>query len=104
MPPRPIVSGEPLLTQRSIASLEELAPWFSTLSLALTRSVLHCLLHSSVVCNVQAADEEPVRAAGQQQQVRLGNCCQVYSLLSCRSPADTIERIIEIDFMEEVTD
>ena len=82
MPPRPIVSGEPLLTQRSIASLEELAPWFSTLSLALTRSVLHCLVHSIAVSNVQAADEEPVRAAGQQQQVRPGNCCLVYLLIT----------------------
>ena len=53
VPPRPIVAGEPLLTVRllfirevdipyfvvfrSISSLADLAPWFATLSCALTR-------------------------------------------------------------------
>ena len=37
VPPRPIIAGEPLLTMRSVSSLDELAPWFTTLSLSLTR-------------------------------------------------------------------
>ena len=72
VPPRPIVAGEPLLTMRSISSLEELAPWLSTLSLSLTRQQTRSL---------SSAGGRSSRA---------------------RSPLDTIERIIEIDFMEEI--
>ena len=71
IPPRPIVAGEPLLTMRTISSLEELAPWFSTLSLSFTRQQTRSLASSNVPVND-------------------------------RSPMDTIERIIEIDFMEEI--
>ena len=72
IPPRPIVAGEPLLTMRSISSLEELAPWFSTLSLSFTRQQTRSLASSNVPVND-------------------------------RSPMDTIERIIEIDFMEDIS-
>ena len=72
VPPRPIVAGEPLLTMRAITCLEDLAPWFSTLSLSLTRQQTRSL--SSV--------------GGRSSRAR--------------SPLDTIERIIEIDFMEEI--
>jgi len=71
IPPRPIVSGEPLLTMRYIGSLSELAPWFSTLSLALTRQ--------------QTRSMSGVRSG------------------SIRSPLATIERIIELDFIEELS-
>jgi len=71
IPPRPIVSGEPLLTMRSITSLSELAPWFSTLSHALTR-------HQT----------RSMPSVGGRNQ---------------RSPVATIERIIELDFLEEIT-
>jgi len=70
IPPRSIISGEPLLTMRSVGSLDDLAPWFSTLSQSLTR-----------------------------QQTR----SMVTGVVSNRSPLDTIERIIEIDFMEEIS-
>ena len=46
VPPRPIVAGEPLLTMRSVSSLEDLAPWFSTLSLSLTRQQTRSLASS----------------------------------------------------------
>ena len=46
VPPRPIVAGEPLLTMRCVSSLEELAPWFSTLSLSLTRQQTRSLASS----------------------------------------------------------
>ena len=72
VPPRPIVAGEPLLTMRSISGLEELAPWLSTLSLSLTRQQTRSLSSAGG------------RIAG------------------ARSPLATIERIIEIDFMEEI--
>ena len=72
VPPRPIVAGEPLLTMRAISCLEDLAPWFSTLSLSLTRQQTRSL---------SSAGGRSSRA---------------------RSPLDTIERIIEIDFMEEI--
>jgi len=71
VPPRPIVAGEPLLTMRSISSLNDLAPWFSTLSLALTR-----------------------------QQTR--SMPSVGDRVNHRSPVATIERIIELDFLEEI--
>ena len=71
VPPRPIIAGEPLLTMRGVSSLEELAPWFSTLSLSLTRQ--------------QTRSMASTRTS------------------STRSPLDTIERIIEIDFMEEIS-
>eukprot|EP00092_Neocalanus_flemingeri_P000320 GFUD01000342.1.p1 GENE.GFUD01000342.1~~GFUD01000342.1.p1 ORF type:complete len:1526 (+),score=540.23 GFUD01000342.1:2184-6761(+) len=71
VPPRPIVAGEPLLTMRNISSLGDLAPWFSTLSLALTRQ--------------QTRSMPSVGGINQ------------------RSPVATIERIIELDFLEEVT-
>jgi len=70
VPPRPIVAGEPLLTVRSISSLEELAPWFSTLSTSLTR-----------------------------QQTR---SIQNMGDRRIRSPVAIIERIIELDFLEEI--
>jgi hypothetical protein len=70
VPPRPIVAGEPLLTMRTIVSLTDLAPWFSTLSLALTR---------------QQARSMPSVGGG-----------------SIRSPTAIIERIIELDFLEEI--
>jgi len=70
VPPRPIVAGEPLLTMRNISSLNDLAPWFSTLSLALTR---------------QQTRSMPSVGGSQ------------------RSPVATIERIIELDFLEEIS-
>jgi len=69
VPPRPIVAGEPLLTMRNISSINELAPWFSTLSLALTR---------------QQTRSMPSVGGGTR-----------------RSPVAIIERIIELDFLEE---
>lgn len=72
VPPRPIIAGEPLLTMRSVSSLDELAPWFTTLSLSLTRQQTR-----SMTTNKTRAD-------------------------TSRSPLDTIERIIEIDFMEDI--
>jgi len=71
VPPRPIVAGEPLLTMRNISSINELAPWFSTLSLALTR---------------QQTRSMPSVGGGTR-----------------RSPVAIIERIIELDFLEEVS-
>eukprot|EP00091_Calanus_sinicus_P002609 TRINITY_DN12693_c0_g1_i1.p1 TRINITY_DN12693_c0_g1~~TRINITY_DN12693_c0_g1_i1.p1 ORF type:complete len:124 (-),score=27.16 TRINITY_DN12693_c0_g1_i1:70-441(-) len=71
IPPRPIVAGEPLLTMRNISSLAELAPWFSTLSFALTR---------------QQTRSMPSVGGGTQ-----------------RSPAATIERIIELDFWRKLS-
>jgi len=71
VPPRPIVAGEPLLTMRNISSINELAPWFSTLSLALTR---------------QQTRSMPSVGGG-----------------TSRSPVAIIERIIEIDFLEEIS-
>jgi len=69
IPPRPIVAGEPLLTMRTIESLVELGPWFSTLSLALTR---------------------------QQTRSQQGQGAH-------RSPVATLERIIQLDFLETLS-
>jgi len=70
VPPRPIVAGEPLLTVRSISSLADLAPWFATLSCALTRQ------QTRSIQNLGASKQ--------------------------RSPVAIIERIIELDFLEEL--
>jgi len=69
IPPRPIVAGEPLLTMKSIESLIELGPWFSTLSYSLTR-------------------QQTKSIHGQSNKHR--------------SPIAIIEKIIELDFLEDV--
>ena len=85
MPPRPIVAGEPLLTMRTIVSLTDLAPWFSTLSLALTR---------------QQARSMPSVGGG---SIRYTSSAQIiHTATTFRSPTAIIERIIELDFLEEI--
>ena len=87
VPPRPIVAGEPLLTMRCVSSLEELAPWFSTLSLSLTRQQTRSLASSHT-------RPDTSRWASQYPSPTV-------TVLS-RSPVKTIEKIIEIDFMEDI--
>ena len=90
VPPRPIVAGEPLLTMRCVSSLEELAPWFSTLSLSLTRQQTRSLASSHT-------RPDTSRWASQCTQYPVPTVTVV-----SRSPVKTIEKIIEIDFMEDI--
>ena len=90
VPPRPIVAGEPLLTMRCVSSLEELAPWFSTLSLSLTRQQTRSLASSHT-------RPDTSRWVSQYTLYALPTVTVV-----CRSPVKTIEKIIEIDFMEDI--
>ena len=73
---------------RSVSSLDELAPWFTTLSLSLTRQQTR-----SMTTNKTRADTS-----------RYDFYCRVETIsrIFLRSPLDTIERIIEIDFMEDI--
>ena len=89
VPPRPIIAGEPLLTMRSVSSLEELAPWFTTLSLSLTRQQTR-----SMSTNSARADTSRYECNGPLENI--------LTIIYLRSPMDTIERIIEIDFMEDI--
>ena len=92
VPPRPIIAGEPLLTMRSVSSLEDLAPWFSTLSLSLTRQQTRSMTTGATPHNM-ATTRYDVHINSEHSQ----------NLDLIRSPIDTIERIIEIDFMEEIS-
>ena len=72
---------------RTIVSLTDLAPWFSTLSLALTR---------------QQARSMPSVGGGSIRYTLYICSSYLYSLSPFRSPTAIIERIIELDFLEEI--